>query len=109
MNTSPARPLMGNADLLPMRGGNYPASPLPGLFFQPAHDPLGQCADVFQRGSPPAAGEAGPGFLRLPVPLPFLEVDDVLHVGSLVSLARNCETKGQSFHETGKIFHGRNR
>jgi hypothetical protein len=45
----------------------------------------------------------------LPVPLPFLEVDDVLHVGSLVSLARNCETKGQSFHETGKIFHGRNR
>ena len=102
MTASPAGPLMGNANLLPMRGGNSPASPLPGLFFQPAHDPLGQCADGFQRVCPPPAGEAGPGFLRFPVPLPFVEVNDVLHIGSLVSLARTCEPRGNQYAKQAK-------
>ena len=101
MTVSPARPSLGNA-ILSMRGGNSPASPLPGLFFESAHDPFGECADVFQRGSPPAVGEAGPVVLRFPVPLPLIEVDDVLHVGSLVSLARNCETRGNRYAKQAK-------
>ena len=105
MNTSPARPLMGNADHLPMRGGNSSVdcySPRR-LFIQPAHDPFGECADVFQRGSPPAAGgEAGPVFLRFPAPLPFLKVDDVLHWVSSSSLASNCETRGNEYAKQAK-------
>ena len=101
MTASPARPSLGNA-ILPMRGGNYPASPLPGLFFESAHDPLGQCADVFQRVCPPPAGEAGPVVLRFPVPLPFIKVDDVLHIGSSSSLARTCEPRGNQYAKQAK-------
>jgi hypothetical protein len=102
MTASPARPSLGNADLLPMRGGNSPASPLPGFFFQSAHDPFGECADRFQRVCPPPAGEAGPVFLRFPVPLPFLEVNDVLHMVSSSSLARTCEPRGNQYAKRAK-------
>jgi len=103
MTDSPARPSMGNANILPVRGGNSPSSSLTGFFFQPAHDPFGECADGFQRGSPPAAGgEAGPVFQRFPAPLPLIEVDDVLHMISSSSLGRTRETRGNQYAKWAK-------